>query len=196
MIVTVFLVALGIVGGALELTLPRGPAATAEAREADQLLGSARGDAARGLPLFAQRCASCHGAIGGGDGAAAALLFPKPRNFTAGEFRLTSTQSGLPSDADLRHVIEEGMPGSAMPPWRHLPSGDVDDLVAAVKFLSIEGKIASLMAESGLDEEQARALATGTLVAGPPVHLPARSTPKSRHTVHSSPYSIASSISQ
>lgn len=37
---------------------------------------------AHGKELFAQQCATCHGASGHGDGAAAAALNPKPRNFT------------------------------------------------------------------------------------------------------------------
>ncbi len=40
---------------------------------------------AHGKAQFEQQCASCHGAAGKGDGAAAAGLNPKPRNFTVGE---------------------------------------------------------------------------------------------------------------
>ncbi len=74
---------------------------------------------ARGLELFAHHCASCHGEEGAGDGTAAYLLNPKPRDFTGGTFILTSTEMGLPSDEDLLKTLGYGMPGSAMPLWSH-----------------------------------------------------------------------------
>lgn len=40
---------------------------------------------ARGKEVFTAQCVVCHGAEGKGDGAAAAALNPKPRNFTVGE---------------------------------------------------------------------------------------------------------------
>jgi mono/diheme cytochrome c family protein len=46
-------------------------------------LGLASGaDVAKGKAAFQQYCASCHGAAGKGDGAAAASLNPKPRDLS------------------------------------------------------------------------------------------------------------------
>src|SRR5262245_26103226 len=59
---------------------------------------------ARGLSLYAANCAACHGETGLGDGRASYLLYPKPRNFSQGAFRITSTKSGMPSDQDLLQV--------------------------------------------------------------------------------------------
>src|SRR5688572_20243647 len=76
---------------------------------------------ARGTQLYVKQCAACHGAQGLGDGPAAYLLYPKPRDFSQGTFRLTSTKSGLPTDDDLLQTLKRGMPGSAMPSWGWLP---------------------------------------------------------------------------
>jgi cytochrome c oxidase cbb3-type subunit 2 len=87
----------------------------------------------RGLELYARHCAICHGAEGRGDGPAAFLLSPKPRNFARGEFRLLTTRNGVPTDEDLLGILEVGMPGSAMPPWDRLPEADRKLLVGTVK---------------------------------------------------------------
>jgi mono/diheme cytochrome c family protein len=52
--------------------------------------------------LFASRCAACHGAAGRGDGAAAASLTPKPRNYTDATWQKSVT------DEQLRRIIVEG----------------------------------------------------------------------------------------
>jgi mono/diheme cytochrome c family protein len=68
-------------------------------------------------------CAACHGYDGAGDGDAAAYMLPRPRDFTRGIYQIRTTETGqLPTDADLRHVIDYGMPGTTMPGWRRLLS--------------------------------------------------------------------------
>ena len=89
----------------------------------------------RGWELYQRHCAACHGAQGLGDGAAAYLLHPAPRNLVRGEYRLTSTVNAVPSDADLLAVITRGMPGSGMPPWDRLPEADRLLLVETVRAL-------------------------------------------------------------
>ena len=69
-----------------------------------------------GRQAYETRCALCHGVDGKGDGPSAELLLPKPRDFTAGKFKIRSTVQ-LPSDADLVRVISKGMPGTMMPAW-------------------------------------------------------------------------------
>lgn len=95
-----FLVALALVAGA---------AAPAAAQQPDA------------AAVYDKWCAGCHGADGGGDGAAAAYMLPRPRDFTRALYQIRTTPSGaLPTDADMLRVIDEGMPGTAMPGWREL----------------------------------------------------------------------------
>lgn len=76
---------------------------------------------ALGKQLYDQQCAACHGTAGRGDGDAAYLLYPKPRDFVAARYRLVSTWDRIPTDQDLFDTITRGMPGSAMPSWAQLP---------------------------------------------------------------------------
>jgi cytochrome c oxidase cbb3-type subunit I/II len=86
-------------------------------------------EVSRGGSLFAANCASCHGAAGRGDGVASASLLPKPANLTAARF----------SDERLSSVLWNGVAGSAMPPWRQLPTEDLRALVAFIDSLHIAG---------------------------------------------------------
>ncbi|MBV9946642.1 MAG: c-type cytochrome [Myxococcales bacterium] len=52
--------------------------------------------------IFSERCATCHGAGGRGDGAAAANLNPKPRDYTNGSWQKSVT------DEQLRTIIVNG----------------------------------------------------------------------------------------
>jgi mono/diheme cytochrome c family protein len=83
--------------------------------------------------LYEQHCATCHGLKGDGNGLAARFLFPKPRNFQAGRFRLVSTVNKVPAMSDLDLVLTRGMPGSSMPPWPSL--GDKDRRLLAERVM-------------------------------------------------------------
>lgn len=83
----------------------------------------------RGTVLFGKYCALCHGENGDGAGKFAYLMNPRPRNFRQGDFKLVTTVNQVPSDDDLLRTISRGMPGSAMPPWGHLPEADLRALV-------------------------------------------------------------------
>jgi mono/diheme cytochrome c family protein len=91
---------------------------------------------ALGKQTYSQQCAACHGAAGRGDGEAAYLLYPKPRNFVAAKYRLVSTWERVPTDQDLFDTISRGMPGSSMPSWSHLPAEQRWGLVYYVKSLA------------------------------------------------------------
>ncbi len=90
----------------------------------------------RGETLYQKQCSVCHGPAGGGDGKAAYLLYPKPRDFIRDKFRLVSTTNMQATDEDLFTTITRGMPGSAMPPWEHLNAEDRWALVYYVRYLS------------------------------------------------------------
>ncbi len=91
---------------------------------------------ALGKQVYNQQCAACHGTGGRGDGEAAYLLYPKPRDFVAAKYRLVSTWDRVPTNQDLFDSISRGMPGSAMPSWNHLPAQQRWALVYYVKSLA------------------------------------------------------------
>src|SRR6185503_4339467 len=80
----------------------------------------------RGKAVYNKWCAQCHGSEGAGDGPAAHYMVPRPRDFTAALYQIRSTASGLlPTDDDIMHAIDEGLPGTTMPAWKeHLSSAD------------------------------------------------------------------------
>ena len=89
-----------------------------------------------GRTTYEKECLACHGSAGDGLGGAAYLLYPRPRDFTLGQFRLISTWDGVPTDVDLFRTISRGMPGSAMPSWAHLSEETRWGLVHYVKAFS------------------------------------------------------------
>src|SRR5512132_2009981 len=91
-----------------------------------------------GQRVYARYCATCHGPDGRGNGPAAPSMIPRPRDFTRGQFKYKSTGTGqAPTDADLTHVISDGLPGSAMPYFRDLLSQDeIRQVVAYIKNMS------------------------------------------------------------
>lgn len=95
-------------------------------------------EAAPGEDVYDRWCAGCHGAEGEGDGPAAGTMLPRPRDFTTAQYQVRSTPSGaLPTDADILHVIDEGMPGTAMPGWKdQLSEEQRQDLVDVLKGFS------------------------------------------------------------
>ena len=102
------------------------------------LASSLGAQATRGKAVYDKWCAECHGNTGAGDGSAAEYMLPRPRDFTKGVYQIRTTASGeLPTDADLLHVVTEGMPGSAMPDWKtRLNDTERADVVAYIKGMS------------------------------------------------------------
>ncbi|MDQ3698783.1 MAG: c-type cytochrome [Gemmatimonadota bacterium] len=92
----------------------------------------------RGKAVYDKWCAGCHGDAGAGDGDAAAYMLPRPRDFTRGVYQIRTTASGeLPTDADIRRVVDDGMPGTSMPGWRaKLSESERADVVAYIKSFS------------------------------------------------------------
>jgi mono/diheme cytochrome c family protein len=88
---------------------------------------------AQGKRVYDKQCAACHGPGGRGDGDAAYLLYPRPRDFVAAQYRLVSTWERVATDDDLFRTITRGMPGSAMPSWGHLSEEERWGLVHYVK---------------------------------------------------------------
>ncbi|MGH7217050.1 MAG: c-type cytochrome [Nitrospiraceae bacterium] len=80
-----------------------------------------------GKRVYFTKCVWCHGVEGSGDGPGADRLWPRPRNFNQGTFKIRHTASGelplfdakkpVPGQNDLFETVTHGLPGSAMPPW-------------------------------------------------------------------------------
>jgi cbb3-type cytochrome c oxidase subunit III len=92
----------------------------------------------RGKAVYDAHCVECHGGSGKGDGASAAYLTPRPRDFTTGKYKIRSTETGTaPSDDDLIGSVRRGLYGTAMPGWdRILSDAEIGDVVQYVKSLS------------------------------------------------------------
>lgn len=74
-----------------------------------------------GKKVYGRHCWPCHGVEGAGDGPAANILEPRPRNFVSALFKLRTTSTGnLPIDEDMFKTVTNGMPGSAMPSFANL----------------------------------------------------------------------------
>jgi mono/diheme cytochrome c family protein len=123
---------------------------------------------ARGTELYAKYCALCHGEAGDGGGKFAYLMNPRPRDFKQGKFKLSTTRNQIPTDEDLVRTIGRGMPGSAMPPWDHLPLTDLQALARYVREFHV----------TGTKEELERWVADGSLnQTGLPAVLAERTRP-------------------
>ena len=111
------------------------PGLIASVIEPSQILPGSRALMDLGKTTYQKECVACHGVKGDGEGEAAYLLYPRPRDFTSGLFRLVSTWDGVPTDTDLFRTISRGMPGSAMPSWSHFPEKTRWALVHYIKTL-------------------------------------------------------------
>jgi cytochrome c oxidase cbb3-type subunit 2 len=92
-------------------------------------------------------------------------MLPRPRDFTKGVYQIRTTASGeLPTDANIRAVIADGMPGTAMPAWKtKLTGAEIDALVAYLKTFSrfFQGAAPAAVQIGGAPSSSAEGLAEG-----------------------------------
>ncbi|MGE4130938.1 MAG: cytochrome c [Bdellovibrionales bacterium] len=93
---------------------------------------------AHGAKVFGSTCAVCHGPKGMGDGPAGMSLNPKPRNLVEGKWK----RGG--DSISLFKTVTEGLPGTAMAQFGHLP---LVDRWALVHFIH------SITQDKGKDDE-------------------------------------------
>ncbi len=91
----------------------------------------------RGKTIYDSWCSQCHGVKGDGKGYTTDFTFPKPRDFTVGTFKHVTVPTGFPPvDPDIARIIQDGNPGTSMPPWKRLSAADVNALVQYIKKFS------------------------------------------------------------
>jgi len=113
-------------------------ATTASVRVTAQDVGT---DAQResGKRLYLKYCSQCHGEKGDAEGYATPHLYPRPRNFTTGKFKVRTTPNGaLPTHQDIVNVIRRGMPYTSMPAWPTLSDQEVSDIAHFITSFSAD----------------------------------------------------------
>ena len=114
---------------------PMGPAGTRLTAQGPDVGTDAQREA--GKTLYQKNCSQCHGDKGDGQGYATPHLYPKPRDFTTGKFKVRTTPNGaLPTHQDLVNIIRRGMPYTSMPAWPALSDQEVSDLAYFIKTFS------------------------------------------------------------
>ena len=113
-------------------------------------------DFATGKTVYEENCAHCHGYEGDGQGYAFENVFPKPRDFTSGMFKIRTTATGEePTQKDLLQIISRGMPGSTMPEWESILNEEQLYAVTAYveKFYKAEDEESDDEEDSDEDDE-------------------------------------------
>jgi mono/diheme cytochrome c family protein len=150
-------------GGALAIAVTVGAfaaAAAGPARAAAQVDGQA---------VYQRWCAGCHGVDGAGDGPAATTMLPRPRDFISALYQVRTTATGeLPTDEDMLHVIDVGMPGSAMPGWEDVLSRD--ERLALVEHLKTFSRFFQGAAPTPLEFGRAPGASAESIVRGQEVY--------------------------
>src|SRR5687768_7398298 len=116
---------------------PTGPTAVQVRAQGPDVGTDAQREA--GKTLYAKYCVQCHGEKGDGNGYATQHLYPRPRDFTTGKFKVRTTPNGaLPTHEDLERIIRIGMPYTSMPAWPGLTDDEVSNLAYYVKTFSAD----------------------------------------------------------
>jgi len=90
-----------------------------------------------GRKVYNKFCVGCHGANGDGKTLAAEFFKDKPPNFHTAVFRWKSTPPGtLPTDEDLMHVLNWGIPQTPMPSFKLVPEVQKRAVIAYIKTFS------------------------------------------------------------
>lgn len=86
----------------------------------------------KGRKVYLNNCASCHGVKADGNGPAASVMSPKPRDLVKGKFIAGE------SYAEIMNTITKGLKGTAMPGFFFIP--ELDRKALTEYILSIRKK--------------------------------------------------------
>jgi high-affinity iron transporter len=120
-------------------------------------LRSTRAQQLEGEGLFTQRCASCHGTLGTGDGTLARSLTKLPPEIGTVAWQVEH------SDAQLAEVVEHGMAGTAMPPSADLTPAQVASMVAYLRTLPTKDRSGNGAAVASTDSLSPKAIARNVI---------------------------------
>ena len=96
----------------------------------------------KGQAVYQERCVQCHGVTGEGDGPTALSMYPRPRDYSMGIFKFTSTTYGSkPMRDDLIHTVTNGIRGTSMPDFKLIPPDEIEAVVDYVIYLSRRGEL-------------------------------------------------------
>jgi mono/diheme cytochrome c family protein len=85
---------------------------------------------AHGQKVYKLNCALCHGDSGKGDGPAGMALKPPPRNLVEGKWKQGGTSIAL------FKTLQNGVPGTTMAAFKHLPKKDRWGLVHYIRSIT------------------------------------------------------------
>lgn len=110
-----------------------------------------------GQRVYLKRCVQCHGVSGDGNGPVARHMYPRPRDYTRGIFKFTSTVYGArPRREDLLATLKRGVTGTSMPAFNLLPSKDLEAVADYVLVLAQRGELEfQLVTEASNSDELA-----------------------------------------
>jgi mono/diheme cytochrome c family protein len=95
-----------------------------------------------GQAVYMRRCVQCHGINGDGNGPVAVHMYPRPRDYTRGIFKFTSTPyGGRPRREDLISTVRRGVVGTSMPSFDRITDKDVEAVVDYVMVLAQRGEL-------------------------------------------------------
>ena len=95
----------------------------------ESLPAQAAGNPKNGKAIYEKHCVHCHGSQGKGDGPTGKLLNPPATDFTG-------IASKKKTEADLRKMVENGKPGTAMASWKEqLTEAGMADVLAYLIML-------------------------------------------------------------
>lgn len=102
---------------------------------------------------FREHCVICHALAGSGAGPASSFQDPYPRDFRHGVFKWKSTErSAKPTRDDLHRVIDQGIPGTAMPAFARLSAEDLEAIVDYLIYLAVRGEVERRLMAAAIDQ--------------------------------------------
>ena len=108
-----------------------------------------------GAQAYPSKCGHCHGGTGTANTSTARMLMPKPRDFSRGVIKFTSTPAGEPPTLDdLQRLIRDGVPTTAMAGFGALPAEEIDALARYTRWLLLRGAVESEVGAALADDPQ------------------------------------------